>query len=134
MWIYGDDAYDHYFGFDLGDGESAVAWLRPGSSAEPQLVELRGRKSVLSVVGVHPERGVLIGEEALYASGLTELHARFKSRFLSEPDEAGRVLALYRCRSLPTGVRRRPRAVLGPGAADARVSRRYRRERCSAAR
>ncbi|NLG24224.1 MAG: Hsp70 family protein [Clostridiales bacterium] len=95
MWIYGDDAYDHYFGFDLGDGESAVAWLRPGSSAEPQLVELRGRKSVLSVVGVHPERGVLIGEEALYASGLTELHARFKSRFLSEPDEAGRVLALF---------------------------------------
>ena len=32
-----------YFGFDLGDGESAVAWMRAGKNTEPQMIELRGR-------------------------------------------------------------------------------------------
>ena len=27
------------FGFDLGDGESAVAWMRAGSPVAPQMLE-----------------------------------------------------------------------------------------------
>ena len=48
-------------GFDLGDGESAVAWMRPGKRAEPQMIELRGRKSVITALGSHKEKGLLIG-------------------------------------------------------------------------
>ena len=40
--------YTDYFGFDLGDGESAVAWLRKGSRTDPKMIELRGRKSFLA--------------------------------------------------------------------------------------
>ena len=62
--------YTDYFGFDLGDGESAVAWMRPGRRTEPQMIELWGRKSTLTAIGEHPKKGVLIGEEACRASGL----------------------------------------------------------------
>ena len=50
-----------YFGFDLGDGESAVAWMRAGKKTEPQMIELRGRKSVITALASHPEKGLFIG-------------------------------------------------------------------------
>lgn len=87
--------YTDYFGFDLGDGESAVAWLRRGSRTDPKMIELRGRKSLLTVLGVDPNRGVLIGEEACNAMGLDSLEARFKSRYLSSRQEAGRLIERF---------------------------------------
>ena len=87
--------YTDYFGFDLGDGESAVAWMRPGKRTEPQMIELRGRKSVITALGQHPERGVLIGEEACQASGLDWLKVRFKSRYLVDPEGAGKAIEQF---------------------------------------
>ena len=84
-----NEQYTDYFGFDLGDGESAVAWLRPGTRTDPKIIEIRGMKSPVTALGVHPERGVLIGEEACHAAGLTELSTRFKSKYLTETAWAG---------------------------------------------
>lgn len=87
--------YTDYFGFDLGDGESAIAWVRPGRRTEPQMIELRGRKSVISAIGRHPEKGILIGEEACHTSGLNELHVRFKSRFLTDEEFSGPLIEQF---------------------------------------
>ena len=90
-----EQKYTDYFGFDLGDGESAVAWMRPGRRTEPQMIELWGRKSTLTAIGEHPKKGVLIGEEACRASGLNSLSVRFKSRYLAEPEESGRLIEQF---------------------------------------
>jgi len=87
--------YTDYFGFDLGDGESAVAWLRAGSLTDPKLIEIRGRKSVLSVLGEHPERGMLIGDEAYQASDLTDLRVRFKQGYLAKPEQSGECISKF---------------------------------------
>lgn len=87
--------YTDYFGFDLGDGESAVAWLKRGSRTDTKMVEIRGRKSFLSVLGEDAERGVLIGEEACHAAGLDALETRFKSRYLTDRQAAGRSIERF---------------------------------------
>ncbi len=89
-----DDRITELFGFDLGDGESAVAWAREGSKSEPQLIEIAGRKSVLTAYGEHPEMGALIGEQA-YLAGANELFLRFKSKFLTDRDGASRLLRKF---------------------------------------
>ena len=76
-----------YFGFDLGDGESAVCWVRVGTQTEPQLIELAGKKSILSAIGEHEELGTLIGEQA-YLANSDNLHVRFKSGFLEDRERA----------------------------------------------
>ena len=87
--------YTDYFGFDLGDGESAIAWMRAGRRTEPQMIELRGRKSVITALGRHPQKGVLIGEEACHASGLDWLKVRFKSRYLVDPKGSGEMIEQF---------------------------------------
>lgn len=72
------------FGFDLGDGESAVAWMRAGSPVAPQMLEVYGRKSFLTALGEHPKHGALIGEQALLADA-DRLSVRFKGKFLTHP-------------------------------------------------
>ena len=94
--------YTDYFGFDLGDGESAVAWMRPGKRTEPQMIELRGRKSVITAIGSHKEKGLLIGEEACHASGLDWLSVRFKSRYLIDPEGSGEMVERFAKKVLET--------------------------------
>ena len=73
-----------YIGFDMGDGESAVAILEQGSGIEPIVQELCGSKSLLSAVGrSHGE--VVIGEQAYLSSLADDLSVRFKSRFTYDP-------------------------------------------------
>ena len=72
------------FGFDLGDGESAVAWMRVGSPVAPQMLEISGRKSFLTALGEHPKLGALIGEQALLVDA-DRLSVRFKGKFLTHP-------------------------------------------------
>ncbi|MCL1855830.1 MAG: Hsp70 family protein [Clostridia bacterium] len=69
-----------YIGFDMGDGESAVAIFQQGSGIEPIIQPIGGSRSLLSAVGrVHGE--IVIGEQA-YTDALAEgLSVRFKSRF-----------------------------------------------------
>ncbi len=90
-----ENQYTDYFGFDLGDGESAIAWMRPGRRAEPQLIEIRGRKSIVSAIGRHPEKGVVIGEEACHMMGLDWLRVRFKSKYLVDPEGAGQLVEQF---------------------------------------
>ena len=87
--------FTDYFGFDLGDGESAVAWMRAGKKTEPQLIELRGRKSVITALASHPEKGLFIGEEACHLSGADWLQVRFKSRYLKDPASSGSLVMMF---------------------------------------
>lgn len=69
-----------YIGFDMGDGESAVAIYKQGSGIEPMIQPIAGSRSLLSAVGmVNGE--IVVGEHA-YTDVLAEgLSVRFKSRF-----------------------------------------------------
>lgn len=77
-------------GFDLGDGESAVALLDGDSTVEPRMLPIHGRASVLSAVGTKNGR-IVVGEEANILSGAQDAKVRFKSRFLTDQDAAGDV-------------------------------------------
>lgn len=73
-----------YVGFDMGDGESAVAVYEHGSGIEPVVAPIHGSRSILSAVGMIGGE-VVIGEQA-YTSSLAEgLFVRFKSRFTDDP-------------------------------------------------
>ncbi len=73
----------NYLGIDLGDGESAVAYLTEDSVIEPVMQVLGRQKSILSVVGTVSGQAV-IGEKALLTPEIQNLRARFKSRFLAD--------------------------------------------------
>lgn len=66
-------------GFDLGHGETAVAIAMLSATAEPQILDIQGAKSILSAVAQHPTRGVLIGDDAFMARNVTNLRIAFKS-------------------------------------------------------
>ncbi len=83
------------FGFDLGDGESAVAWMRAGSPVAPQLIEIAGRKSFLSALGEHPKLGSLIGEQALLVDA-DRLSVRFKGKFPAHPIASSQIESFAR--------------------------------------
>jgi hypothetical protein len=83
------------FGFDLGDGESAVAWMRWGSPVAPQMMEIAGRKSFLTALGEHPKMGALIGEQALMVDA-ERRSVRFKGRFLTHPIAASQIESFAR--------------------------------------
>lgn len=83
------------FGFDLGDGESAVAWMRASSPVAPQLLEIAGRRSFLTALGEHPKLGALIGEQALLV-GADRLSVRFKGKFLTHPIASSQIEAFAR--------------------------------------
>ncbi len=73
-----------YIGFDMGDGESAVAVFQQGSGIEPIVQPIAGNKSLLSAVG--RVRGEIVVGERAYTDVLAEeLSVRFKSRFTFDP-------------------------------------------------
>ncbi len=77
-------------GFDLGDGESAVALLAGESTVEPRMLPLEGRASMLSAVGTIDGR-VVVGEAASALSGAKDVRVRFKSRYLTDAQAASTV-------------------------------------------
>lgn len=77
-------------GFDLGDGESAVALLSDESTVEPRMLSIGGRTSVLSAVGTRDGR-IVVGEEASVLSGAQDARVRFKSRYLVDAAAMGDV-------------------------------------------
>lgn len=79
-------------GFDLGDGESAVALLYGESTVEPKMMPLHGRASLLSAVGTVNGR-IAVGEEASVLAGAQDVQVRFKSRYLTDASAAGVVRA-----------------------------------------
>ena len=79
-------------GFDLGDGESAVALLDGESTVEPRMMPLFGRASILSAVGMREGR-IVVGEEANVLAGAQDVKVRFKSRYLTDASAPGDVRA-----------------------------------------
>lgn len=67
-------------GLDLGHGETAVAKARLEGNAEPEMLEIHGKKNQITAIGSHPKRGIVIGEEALSLTDVTNLHICFKQK------------------------------------------------------
>ena len=61
---------DRYFGFDLGDAESAVSRLDAEDQTVPEELTLAGTKSFVTACAVTAEGGLLIGEQACYAAAV----------------------------------------------------------------
>lgn len=79
---------DRYYGFDLGDAESAVTYLKKDEKGEPHVVPVREAGSFITAYARLQTGELLIGEEACYTPDATERRLRFKSRFLTDPSSA----------------------------------------------
>lgn len=83
-------------GFDLGHGESALAYATLAGSSEPEPLELMGETSIITAVGDHPTHGTFIGERAIMAKAeLPNLYIRFKDPALDAHPFAGKALRLF---------------------------------------
>ncbi|NJL81134.1 MAG: hypothetical protein HC917_24335, partial [Richelia sp. SM2_1_7] len=52
-------------GFDLGHGETALTWVRADNQeTSPQSFLINNRKSQITAIAHHPQRGIIIGEMA----------------------------------------------------------------------
>jgi hypothetical protein len=77
-----------YYGFDLGDAESAIAKLPVGGKGEPRILPVRGQGSFITAYAALSDGTLLVGEEACYAVGAVRRKLRFKSVFLTDPGAA----------------------------------------------
>lgn len=76
-----------YIGFDLGDGESCVAFLTLDTVIEPRILSVSGSMSFLSAVADY-QGEPLVGSMALSTQGAQNVSIRFKSRVRRDPDGA----------------------------------------------
>lgn len=78
-----------YWGFDLGDGESAIARVNDEDGSLPEIVAIDGQEVLISAWAVMKSGEVRIGESAVKttASAIRSA-ARFKSRFLDTKSES----------------------------------------------
>ncbi len=74
-----------FYGFDLGDAESAIALLEKNSDIPPSILEIEGVRSFITAYAVLSDGTLLIGENACYAKGAKKRRLRFKSHFLKDP-------------------------------------------------
>lgn len=79
---------DRFYGFDLGDAESAVARLEGDGQTEPEMLAVRGRKSFITAYARLRNGDLLIGENACYDPDAAVRKLRFKSRYLTDPESA----------------------------------------------
>ena len=88
-----------YWGFDLGDGESAVARVGGGESRFPEIVEVAGKKIIITVWSVMANGEVRIGEHATRtASAAVRSAARFKRRFLDTQSDSAALIRDFSAR------------------------------------
>lgn len=92
-----------YWGFDLGDGESAVARVNGEGLAAPEIVEIDGRRVVITAWAVMKNGEVRIGESAARsASAAIRSAARFKSRYLDPKTDSGGLIRDFSAKLLET--------------------------------
>lgn len=77
---------EQYFGFDLGDAESAIARITDRDHPAPEVLKVRGQGSFVTAYALLADGSLLVGEEACYAVGAVRRKLRFKSSFLTDPD------------------------------------------------
>ena len=75
---------DRFFGFDLGDAESAIARLNKEDQVIPEMLTVASEQSFITAYAQLASGELLIGEKACYADNVIKRKLRFKSRFLSE--------------------------------------------------
>ncbi|MCR5229822.1 MAG: Hsp70 family protein [Solobacterium sp.] len=71
-----------YYGFDLGDAESAVTRLNRHEQIVPEVLSIREMKSFITAYALLKNGDLLIGEGACYDPDAAVRKIRFKSRFL----------------------------------------------------
>ncbi|MBR1561495.1 MAG: hypothetical protein IJ646_14775 [Clostridia bacterium] len=76
---------EQYFGFDLGDAESAIARLKAGDAGTPEIVPVRDAGSFITAYAQLDTGELLIGESACYDAHAVKRAIRFKSGFLTDP-------------------------------------------------
>jgi len=83
-------------GFDLGHGQTALAAAYADRDAYPEVLDLPGSvgRQHVTAVAEHPRRGVLVGEDAAVARGVTRLWLGFKSPELDQ-ESVSRPTALF---------------------------------------
>lgn len=78
-----------YWGFDLGDGESANARVNGEGSGFPEIAEINGKKVLVSAWAVMKSGEVRIGESAAKsAASAIRSATHFKSKFLDTKSES----------------------------------------------
>ena len=76
---------ERYFGFDLGDAESAIARLGREEHTEPEVLPIKDSRSLVTAYARMHDGQLLIGEGACYNTNAIERSVRFKSRYLTDP-------------------------------------------------
>ena len=76
---------DKFYGFDLGDAESAVARLGRKDEGVPEVLPVREAASFITAYAQQANGELLIGESACYDTAAVRRGLRFKSRFLTDP-------------------------------------------------
>ncbi len=90
-----------FWGFDLGDGESAVARTGQEGQGAPEIMEVEGRRVFLTAWALMKSGEVRIGENAAKsASAAMRSAARFKSRFLDPLSDSGALVRDFSARVL----------------------------------
>ena len=82
---------DRFFGFDLGDAESAIARLYKEDQVVPEMIPVADEKSFITAYAQLNSGELLIGEKACYADNVMKRRLRFKSRFLTDSSSAADV-------------------------------------------
>lgn len=89
----------HYWGFDLGDGESALARVNGEGSSYPEIIEVDGKKVTITVWAVMKNGEVRIGENAARsAAAAVRSAARFKRRFLDVQSDSAALIRDFSAR------------------------------------
>lgn len=79
---------DRFFGFDLGDAESAIARLVKEEQNVPEMLTVVGEQSFITAYAQLNSGELIVGEKACYADNVIKRKLRFKSRFLSDRSSA----------------------------------------------
>ena len=75
---------EYFFGFDLGDAESAVSILKKGNPEPPQVISVGGSKSFVTAYALLEDGSLLTGEASCFHPQAVRRRLRFKSRFLND--------------------------------------------------
>ena len=88
-----------YWGFDLGDGESTLARVSSEEGSYPKVIEVEGKKVVITVWAIMRNGEVRIGEHAARtASAAVRSAARFKRRFLDVQSDSAALIRDFSAR------------------------------------
>ena len=77
---------ERYYGFDLGDAESAITCLAGKREATPEVIPVLDAGSFVTAYAQLPNGELLIGEGACYDTSAVRRGLRFKSDFLVNPE------------------------------------------------